>query len=288
MFNLFFDFLHNFEPQPIILRLGFLNIYWYSCLIAFALLLGLMVLFKLAPRFSAKGGSASGGKIKKQVLENLVFYLIIFGFLGARAYHVLADFPYYLKNPLDIFKVWQGGLGIYGVVVVGAIVLYLFSQKHKLKFLCLADLIAPSLIMGQAIGRWGNYFNQEIFGRPTNLPWGIPIQIANRPIEFLSAQYFHPCFLYESVWNFLIFLFLIFLIRSVAVRSVAIRLQQTGTIFAFYLILYSLGRFFIEFLRIDPQPVLLGLRLAQVVAIVLFVVGWIIIVKSKMKNQSAK
>ncbi|MBL7141907.1 prolipoprotein diacylglyceryl transferase [Patescibacteria group bacterium] len=270
----FFNFLHTYQPQPIIFRLGFLNIYWYSLLIVISLFLGLGLILKLSQRF----------KIKKQAIENLFFYLVIFGFLGARAYHVLTELPYYLKNPLDIFKTWQGGLGIYGVIIVGLIVLYFFSRKHKLSFLSLADLIVPGLILGQAIGRWGNYFNQEIFGQPTSLPWGIPIETINRPIEFLSAQYFHPCFLYESIWNFLVFLFLIFLIRSVAIRPQPA--QQAGRVFAFYLILYSFGRFFIEFLRIDLQPMLLGLRLAQVVALVIFILGWALLLRKSTKQLS--
>ncbi|MBU4369507.1 prolipoprotein diacylglyceryl transferase [Patescibacteria group bacterium] len=321
MFNLFFDFLHNFKPQPIILRLGVFNIYWYSCLIVFGLLLGLILVFKLNSRFSAKGAvsafgarSASGGNIKKQLLENLFFYLIISGFLGARLYHVLSEFPYYLKYPWQVFAVWQGGLGIYGAVIVGTLVLFWFCKKYKLRFLSLADLLVPSLILGQAIGRWGNYFNQEVFGKPTNLPWGIPIKIIARPSEFLSAQYFHPTFLYESIWNFLIFIMLIWAYlyfskfrsdtnirihtndandsnnnscgRIRVSRAKGRGLRYSGAVFALYLILYSFGRFFLEFLRIDSQPMLLGLRLAQVVAIVLFVVGWGILMRKSTKQLS--
>ena len=263
MFNLFFDFLHNFEPQPIILRLGFLNIYWYSCLIVVGLLLGLILVFKLSSRF----------KIEKQLLENLFFYLIISGFLGARLYHVLSEWPYYLKHPWQVFAVWQGGLGIYGAVIVGSLVLFWFCKKNKLNFLSLADLLVPSLILGQAIGRWGNYFNQEVFGKPTSLPWGIPIKTMARPSEFLSSQYFHPTFLYESIWNFLIFLILIFVLIKV--------FPKPGRIFSLYLILYSFGRFFLEFLRIDYQPVLFDLRLAQIISLLIFILGFYFLIKKK-------
>ena len=263
MFNLFFDFLHNFEPQPIILRLGFLNIYWYSCLIVLGLLLGLILVFKLSPRF----------KIKKELLENLFFYLVISGFLGARLYHVLSELPYYLNHPWQVFAIWQGGLGIYGAIVVGCLVLFWFGRKNKINFLSLTDLLAPSLILGQAIGRWGNYFNQEIFGKPTDLPWGIPIQIGSRPLEFLSNQYFHPTFLYESIWNFLIFLFLIFVLIKIS--------PKPGRIFSLYLIFYSLGRFFFEFLRIDVQPTLFNMRLAQIVSLLVFLFGFYLLIKKR-------
>ena len=263
MFNLFFDFLHNFEPQPIILRLGFLNIYWYSCLIVLGLLLGLILVFKLSPRF----------KIKKDLLENLFFYLVIGGFLGARLYHVLSELPYYLNHPWQVFAIWQGGLGIYGAVVVGCLVLFWFGKKNKINFLSLTDLLAPSLILGQAIGRWGNYLNQEIFGKPTDLPWGIPIQIGSRPLEFLSNQYFHPTFLYESIWNFLIFLILIFVLIKIS--------PKPGRIFSLYLIFYSLGRFFFEFLRIDVQPTLFNMRLAQIVSLLVFLFGFYLLIKKR-------
>ena len=269
MHNLLFDFLHNFRPQPIVLRLGFFNIHWYGCLIVLSIILGLILVFKLASKV----------KIKKQFLENLIFYLVIGGFIGARLYDVLAEFPYYLKNPLDIFKVWQGGLSIYGALIGGLTVLFFFSRKYRINFFTLADLLVPALALGQAIGRWGNYFNQEIFGWPTSLPWGIPIKLAARPAEFFASQYFHPCFLYESIWNFLVFLVLIFL------RKFNLHKGKSGMVFALYLILYSFGRFFMEFLRIDSQPMWLGLRLGQITAILMFVVGWGIIIKLKIKAK---
>lgn len=275
MHNLLFDFLHNFRPQPIVLRLGFFNIHWYGCLIVLSIILGLILVFKLASKV----------KIKRQILENLVFYLVIGGFIGARLYDVFAEFPYYLKNPLDIFKVWQGGLSIYGALIGGLTVLFFFSRKYRINFFTLADLLVPALALGQAIGRWGNYFNQEIFGRPTSLPWGIPIETTARPAEFFASQYFHPCFLYESIWNFLVFLVLIFIMRSDLTGGRTSKERKTGTVFSLYLILYSFGRFFMEFLRIDSQPMWLGLRLGQITAILMFVVGMVIIIKLKSKAK---
>ncbi|MDD4996390.1 MAG: prolipoprotein diacylglyceryl transferase [Patescibacteria group bacterium] len=278
MFDLFFNFLHNFKPQPIILRLGFFNVYWYSFLIVLGLVLGLILVFKLAPRF----------KIKKENLEDLIFYLIIAGFIGARLYHVFSELPYYFKNPLDVFKVWNGGLGIYGAIIAGLLILFFSAKKYKIKFFVLADLFVPALALGQAIGRWGNYFNQEVFGRPTDLPWGIFIEAANRPFEFFSEQYFHPTFLYESIWNFLIFFVLILMIKSNFYRNFfgenfyggrTSKENRSGVIFGFYLMFYSFGRFWLEFIRIDSQPMLLGLRLAQVISILMFIVGGVILMR---------
>ncbi len=269
-----FNFLHTYQPQPIILRLGVLNIYWYGLLIVLGILLAYFITVKL-------GKSQPGGLEIRPLIQDLSFYLVIFGLIGARLYHLLSELPYYLKNPFDAFKIWLGGLGIYGAVIAGLIVILIYVKKHRLSFLFLADLIAPGLIIAQAVGRWGNYFNSEVFGWPTNLPWGIPIFLSHRPAEFLSAQYFHPCFLYESIWNFLIFLFLIFLRRAGLRRGEG----KAGKVVAFYLILYSFGRFWLEFLRIDSQPMLLGLRLAQIISILMFLVGLFILVGIKINRD---
>lgn len=277
MLDLFFNFLHNFKPQPFFLRLGFFSFYWYSFLIIISLILGYLLVIKLS-RYC---------QIKKRLLENLFFYLIIFGFIGARLYYIFSEITYYFEHPGQVFAVWQGGLGIFGAIIADLIVLWWFSKKHQIKFFTFVDLLTPSLILGQAIGRWGNYFNQEVFGRPTDLPWGIPILLDSRPVEFLSAQYFHPTFLYESIWNFLIFIFLIFLflkiysLKNSSKKSKSyqkkIFKKEPGQIFAFYLILYSLGRFLLEFLRIDSQPELIGLRLGQIFAMIAFISGFLIL-----------
>ncbi|MCF7907070.1 prolipoprotein diacylglyceryl transferase [Patescibacteria group bacterium] len=259
-----FEFLHNYNPQPILLRLGIWNIHWYGLLITLAILLGLFLVLKMAPS-------------KKQELQDLFFYLLIFGFLGARIYYVFNELPYYWSHPLSVFKIWEGGLGIYGAVIGGILTLFFYARKRKISFWYLADLLAPVLILGQALGRWGNYFNQEIFGYPTNLPWGIPIEIANRPSQFLNYQYFHPCFFYEFIGNLLIFGFLFFLLRK--------RLSKNkffpGIVFACYLILYALLRFFLEFLRLDHEPVIFSLRFGQLFAVLAIVTGVFILFKNR-------
>lgn len=259
-----FEFLHNYNPQPVLLRLGIWNIHWYGLLVALAIILGFFLVIKMAPS-------------KKRELEDLFFYLFIFGFLGARIYYIFNELPYYWSHPLSIFKVWEGGLGIYGAVIGGILALFFYTRKRKISFWDLADLLAPALILGQALGRWGNYFNQEIFGYPTDLPWGIPIDVANRPAQFLDYQYFHPCFFYEFIGNLLIFGFLFFLLRK--------RLRNkkffSGIVFASYLILYALLRFFLEFLRLDHEPIIFGLRLGQFFAVLAIITGVFILFRNK-------
>ena len=263
-------FLHNFEPQSVF-RLGLLTIHWYGLLMVLAGILGFLLVLKLAKKY----------EVKKETIEDIVSYSVIFGLIGARIYHILCEPIYYFQNPSEMIKFWHGGLGIYGALISGGIVLYIFAKKLKkrgenLSFLILADLFAPALILGQAIGRWGNWFNQELYGVPTNLPWGIPISLSNRLAGLESFQYFHPVFLYESVWDFLIFIVLMIIITRTTAR-------KPGTIFAFYLILYSLGRFFIEFLRVNPQPIFLGLRLAQIMAILMFILGFVVLIKPQKR-----
>ena len=258
------NFLHNYNPQPILLRLGFWNIHWYGLLIAIAIFLGLALVVKIAPKY-------------KSHIQDITFNIVIFGFIGARVYYIFNELPHYLGHPLEIFKIWEGGLGIYGGVIGGSLALFLYARKEKLSFLALADLLAPVLILGQALGRWGNYFNQEIFGKPTNLPWGIPIDVSNRPIEFLNYQYFHPCFFYEFILNLFIFIILFLLLKSQMKKTV----PHSGIVFSWYLILYALVRFSLEFLRTDHEPMLLGLRLGQIFAILAIIFGVSMLLKRK-------
>lgn len=169
------------------------------------------------------------------------------GFIGARLYHVITDYELYERDPIPgIFEVWNGGLGIYGAVIGGFLGVLLFARIRGINPLALADAMAPGLVLAQAAGRWGNYFNQELFGRPSNLPWAIEIAPENRPAGFRDAESFHPTFLYESIWDVLVCLILLFVARRFADRL------KNGDILLLYVSLYSLGRFFVETLRIDP------------------------------------
>jgi len=201
------------------------------------------------------------------IVWDLLIYLMIGGIIGARIWHIFTPSPNILVrdsitgqmvNPyfaggtihiLDILAIWKGGLGIPGAVIGGAIVLYFYSKANKINFAEWSDIIAPSMALGQGVGRWGNYFNQELYGAPTNLPWKIFIDPAHRLPAYLDVDYYHPLFFYESLWNFFNMFLLIWISRRYADRL------RTGDIFLVYLIVYPVGRFFLDFLRLDASMV---------------------------------
>lgn len=221
---------------------------------------------------------ASFYKIKKDDLLDIAFYSILSGIIGARIYFIFLELPYFLNKPLDAFKIWQGGLAIHGVIIGGILALYWMSKRKKINFPLLTALTVPGLALAQAIGRWGNYFNQEIFGKPTNLAWGIPINPTNRPLEYLSFEYFHPTFLYESVGNLLIFALLLgahyYLIKNKQFKN-----HFYILIVSAYFCAYSLLRFLLEFLRLDKTPELLGLRWPQIVSLLIILIATVISIK---------
>jgi len=176
-----------------------------------------------------------------------LFFVVPLGFIGARVYHVLTDYELYRRDPFPgVFEVWNGGLGIYGAVIGGFLGVLLFARVRGVSPLAFADAAAPGLVLAQAVGRFGNYFNQELFGRPSDLPWAIEIAPENRPPGFKEAVSFHPTFLYESIWDVLVCLILLYVARRFA------HSLKTGDILLLYVCLYSVGRFFVEMLRIDP------------------------------------
>lgn len=249
------NFLHTFQPNPILISLGPINIYWYGLFIVLGALAAIFATFKLAYYY----------KINKETIIDLAFWLIINGIIGARLYHVLLELPYYLNYPLDIIKIWQGGLAIHGAIFAGIIIIWRFSKKHRHNFWLLTSIIAPGMALAQAIGRWGNYFNQELFGKPTTLAWGIPINIINRPIEYISNEFFHPTFLYESMGSLLIF----FILIAIHIWIIKKRVMRYELCVMSYALLYSLLRFTLEFIRIDPTPVAFGLRFPQIISLII-------------------
>lgn len=201
-------------------------------------------------------------KISKEKVEEIVIFLTIPVLIGARLYHVLDFWDYYVKNPSKIIAFWEGGIGIYGALILGAVALYLYTKIKKLSFLSFADLFAPSVALAQGIGRIGNFFNQEGFGPPTDLTWKVFIPQDKRPEIFLDQQFFHPTFFYEAILNLAIFLVLIFLARR--------KNNPPGLIFGSYVILYSVVRFFLEFLRLDTWTIA-EIKVAQVISILGFI-----------------
>ncbi|KKQ60653.1 MAG: Prolipoprotein diacylglyceryl transferase [Parcubacteria group bacterium GW2011_GWE2_38_18] len=280
------NFLHTFNPQPILFSFGPINIYWYGLFMVLSILGGLAVSIKVASYYC----------IKKDTIIDLAFWLILGGLIGARIYDVLLEYRYYLNNPLDIFKIWQGGLAIHGAIFVGALTLWLFAKKQKLNFWLLASVITPGLALGQAIGRWGNYFNQELFGLPTAIPWGIPIAVYNRPTDLVTSQYFHPTFLYESLGSLLIFAILIFIhwliLKNCDLKQTAIKICSVIHTLAVlcYAFLYSVLRFTLEFIRIDFAPTILGWRWPQLISLAIGSISLVAIVFYLMtlKNQLSK
>jgi phosphatidylglycerol:prolipoprotein diacylglycerol transferase len=247
------------SPGSILFEWGPIAIRWYGLLIATAVILGVSLSSYLAKR---RG-------VNPDLISSLAIWLVIAAIPSARLYYVLFNWGYYAENPGSIFAIWQGGLAIHGAILGGIVAALLFARWHKIQFWQLADLVAPSLILGQAIGRWGNFFNSEAFGRPTDLPWRLYIPPAQRPPGFEQFDFFHPTFLYESLWNLGVFVLLMVLFfRSLRAASPL----KTGTLFLVYWVAYSLGRFWIEGLRTDS--LMLGpLRIAQVVSLAGIAVG---------------
>ncbi|MGM0366900.1 MAG: prolipoprotein diacylglyceryl transferase [Actinomycetota bacterium] len=226
--------------DPIAFRVLGLEIRWYGILIAVSLLIGLLVSYLLA-KYRGQ---------KEEEILNFAPFAIILSIIGARLLHVAVNWSYYINHPALIFSFRSGGLAIHGVILGGFIALLLFVKIRKLDLWLWADILVPALILGQAIGRWGNYFNQEAFGRPTSLPWGIYIDPAHRPYGYASYEYFHPTFFYESVINFSLFFLLLVMHRFY--KNKPNRLPP-GLIFSMYLGVYAVYRTFIESYRIDSS-----------------------------------
>jgi phosphatidylglycerol:prolipoprotein diacylglycerol transferase len=246
------------SPGPILFEWGPLVIRWYGFLIASAVLIGVTLAQKLAAR----------RQVDPELLSDLTVWLVLAAIPSARLYYVLFQWQEYASNPAKIIAIWEGGIAIHGAILGGIIAALIFARLKRVAFWQLADLVAPSLILGQAIGRWGNFFNSEAFGDPTELPWKLYIPPERRP-PGIDAAYYHPTFLYESLWDLMVFGVLITLFfRDLKGKP---RLK-VGTLALVYLIGYSLGRFWIEGLRTDSL-MLGGLKMAQLVSLAAIVVG---------------
>jgi phosphatidylglycerol:prolipoprotein diacylglycerol transferase len=251
------------SPGPLLFQLGPFSLRWYGLLIAVAVLLGLM----LATRLGRQRG------LDPAMIADLLPILVLAAVIGARLYYVLFEWRQYQLNWLDALAIWRGGIAIHGALLGGSLAVILYCRWRKLAFWNLLDVLVPSVALGQAIGRWGNFFNSEAFGLPTNLPWKLSIPFANRPVQFLDQTTFHPTFLYESLWNLGVVILLLVLFQ----RGLKGQLKlPAGALSCVYLLAYSSGRLWIEGLRIDPlclagAPPFCdgGLRMAQLVSLVL-------------------
>ncbi|MGN0014886.1 MAG: prolipoprotein diacylglyceryl transferase, partial [Candidatus Gastranaerophilaceae bacterium] len=223
-----------------------------------AIAVSLVVLFKIKKHFYSE--------ISEEKIIDLSFLLIIFGILGARLWYVLLNLPFFMHNPLEIPMINHGGISIQGAVAAGIITGLIYTKKHYMSFLKCADLFVCVLPLGQTIGRWGNFFNSEAYGLPCDLPWKLFIPIENRSAEYINFEYFHPTFLYESILDFVIFLVLLVICFKQKSR-------KSGFIFFLYLVMYSLVRFCIEFMRTDSVLNIGIFPIAAIVCIVSFIVG---------------
>ncbi|BAS58322.1 prolipoprotein diacylglyceryl transferase [Leptolyngbya boryana NIES-2135] len=247
--------LAEFTSPGIGFQIGPLSIRWYGVLIASAVLIGVNLSQYLASR----------RQVNPELLSDLAIWLVLAAIPSARLYYVIFQWRDYVGNPASMIAIWQGGIAIHGAILGGAIAALIFARVKKISFWQLADLVAPSLILGQAIGRWGNFFNSEAFGSPTDLPWKLFIPLDRRPPGLENVAYYHPTFLYESLWNLGVFALLMFLFFKGSRLKV-------GTLFLTYMVAYSSGRFWIEGLRTDS--LMLGfLRMAQVVSLTGIAIG---------------
>jgi len=227
------------------------KIYFYGVILAIAISVGTLFSNFVAEKFLG---------LKKDVIIDLAPYLIIFGIIGARLYYCCLNYDFYLRFPTEILAIRHGGISIHGAILGGLIGLIIFARRHKQSILKLCDATSVGLILAQSIGRWGNFFNSEAFGAPTNLPWKLYIAPQYRPIPFTDVEYFHPTFLYESILDFILFIILFSLIKF---RKTG----KKGNITLIYLLLYSIIRIFVETLRIDSVCYIFGVPVAIVVSI---------------------
>lgn len=248
--------------NPIFLDLGVIQIYWYSIFILLGFFVGGVLALHEAKKY----------EIPEDFMVNMFFYIIIFAFLGARLYYVLFNLNYYLNDPISIIKVWEGGLAIHGGIIACAIFIIFYTKKNKVDTLRILDILAVSLIIGQAIGRWGNFFNKEAYGSLTTLSTLKGLHLPNFIIEgmFINGRYYQPTFLYESIGCLIGFIVLLLFRRR--------QHTKVGHTTALYFIWYGILRFFIESIRQDS--LMLGdFKMAQIVSILLVITGVVMFIK---------
>ncbi|MEZ7821260.1 MAG: prolipoprotein diacylglyceryl transferase [Patescibacteria group bacterium] len=274
------DLIYNFYPSRVLFDFGIIKIYWYGLFIFIALLVSFFTYYLLSKKQN----------VEKKYIFDSFFWSVLFGLIGARLFYVLYYFSYYLKNPVEIFFVWDGGLAILGGFVSGFIALFIYCKIKKIDILKTLNTVSVALIIGQIIGRIGNYFNQELFGLPTNFFLKIPISLENRPVGYEGYTFFMPLFLYEILFN-LIILFILFLyykrffknnlnqgmmIKNVNVKTFRANMEkltfiEKGGIFFIYINFYCLLRFVLEFFRLGENK-FYGISYNQIVITVILLI----------------
>ncbi|MBX4204827.1 MAG: prolipoprotein diacylglyceryl transferase [Candidatus Doudnabacteria bacterium] len=247
----FFVFAPAFAGKiaiPSQINIGKFGLRFYGLILASGILIGYFIARKFSWRFG----------ISKSEVDDIAFWITIIGLIGARIYYVVFEWDLFSHNISEVYKIWHGGLSIYGALISGLIFILIYGRHKAYSMYQLLDLAALSLPLAQAVGRFGNFFNQEAYGLPTNLPWKMYVDISNRPLQFKDSNFFHPAFLYEAILNCIIF----FILTKLLVGKV-----KSGVLAFTYLGLYSLGRFFIEGIRLDSSY-LGGIKVDQLTAII--------------------
>ncbi len=222
-------------------------------------------------RWVARGGEPGA-------IASLAAWAVPGGLVGARIYHVITDYQLYTHDPVGVLKIWGGGLGIWGGIAGGVLTGLWVARRRGYPLATLLEVVAPALPLAQGIGRLGNYFNQELFGRPTSLPWGLRIDLAHRPGGYERFSTFHPTFLYESLWDLAVVAVVLVAERRMKLRS--------GRLFAVYVAAYTFGRFFTEWLRIDQAHRIAGLRINDWVSAAVFIVATAFVVTGRQREST--
>lgn len=255
--------------SQIICTLFGVHIYFYGVILAFAIIIGTVVSEYISTRYY---------DLKRETIIDLAPLLILFGIIGARLYYCCLNYEFYLRFPTEILAIRHGGISIHGAIIGGIIGILIYSIRKKIPAIKLMDIVAPGLALAQSVGRWGNFFNSEAFGLPTNLPWKLYIAPQFRPIPYQNYDYFHPTFLYESILDLLIFGVLFFIIKTN-------RYKKNGNIALIYLILYSICRIFVEHLRLDSVLYIKGVSVAIIVSVIIMCLSFILLVLNNLPEK---
>lgn len=258
--------------DPVAISIGPIKIYWYGIIIALAMLIGISLATKEAKKLG----------LEEDTMVDMALWAIPIGFIGARLYYVLFKWDYYIQNPSEIIAIWNGGIAIYGGLIAGGLAVYWFARRKKMTLTLLLDILAPSVLLAQSIGRWGNFINQEAHGGAVSRQFLETLYLPEFIIEQMNINgtYYHPTFLYESLWSLLGFILLIILRNQKG-------LLRRGEVALSYVIWYSFGRFFIEGMRTDSLWIGDIMRVSQMLSLVLFI-GAIILLVYRRRDYPSK
>ena len=246
------------------------HIYFYGVILAIAITTGTLVSDYIGSKIF---------NLAKETIIDMAPYVVITGIIGARLYYCLLNYDFYLRFPTEILAIRHGGISIHGALIGGFIGLIFFAKRKNLSVLKLCDVSAIGLALAQAIGRWGNFFNSEAFGTPTNLPWKLYIAPQYRPIPYTDYEYFHPAFLYESVLDLIIF-FVLLLLTKTKLRN------KNGNLALIYLIMYSFVRILVESIRIDSVRYIFGISVAIIMSVGIIVVALSVLIYRNLPNRT--